>query len=163
MKQRVFDKTKTQEAAFIPYPLDLLQYRHHPSFKKGAETLYMMIAHYYNAEKQCAYPSMTRLAADCATTESTIDNHISSLESLGLLKVMRRPKGNIYLPLQPLSREDFFIQFPEVRAAYDKRYKKVEERREIRERYLKEIKNFHSNESNTQKGKAGADLEELEF
>jgi DNA-binding MarR family transcriptional regulator len=147
MQQRVFDKTTKDGAAFIKYPLDLLQYRHHPKFMKGAETLYMVIAHYYNADKGFAYPSMTLLAADCATTESTIDKHIKSLESLGLLKVVRRPKGNLYVPMQPLPREEFFTQFPEAKAAYEKRYKKVEERRELRERHLAEIKRLHQNDN----------------
>ncbi|MBT2697244.1 helix-turn-helix domain-containing protein [Bacillus sp. ISL-40] len=161
MKQKVFDKTTTEWAAFIKYPLDLLQYRHHPNFKKGAETLFMMIAHYYNSEKGFAYPSMTLLAADCATTESTVDKHIKSLESLGLLKVVRRPKGNLYVPMQPLKREDFFIQYPEAKESYDKRYRKVEERREIREGYLAEIKSLHPNDS-TQVGEV-VEIEDLEF
>ncbi|MFJ7725074.1 helix-turn-helix domain-containing protein [Neobacillus sp. NPDC097160] len=164
MKQRVFDKTekRKEKEGFVPFPLDLLQYRHHPKFMKGAETLYMMIVHRYNSEKKCAFPSMKLLAADCATTESTIDKHIQSLESLGLLKVVRRPKGNLYVPMKPLSREDFFTQFPEVKAKYDKRYKKVEERREEKERYFAEIKSVHNSESDTQAGEA-TDFEDLPF
>jgi replication initiation and membrane attachment protein DnaB len=147
MKQKVFDKTTTEGAALIKYPLDLLQYQHHPKFMKGAETLYMMIAHYYNADKGFAYPSMTLLAADCATTESTIMKNISLLASLGLINVVHRPKGNLYVPMQPLNREGFFNQFPEAIESYVKRYRKVEERREIRERYLAEIKKLHSGEN----------------
>ncbi|MFV8830518.1 helix-turn-helix domain-containing protein [Alkalihalobacterium sp. APHAB7] len=147
MKRKVFDKTEKRKKGFIPFPLDLLQYRHHPNFKKGAETLYMLIAHYYNTDKKCAYPSMTLLAADCASTESTIDKHIKSLEELELIRVVRRKKGNLYIPLEPLERKEFFEKYPNVQARYDNSYRKVEERRELKEQYLAAVKNVHNGEA----------------
>ncbi len=139
MERKVFDKTQEGSGAFVKYPLDLLQYRHHPKFKKGAETVYMLIVHYYNADRGCAYPSMALLAADCATTDSTIDTHIKSLEELELIKVVRRHSGNLYIPYVPLDREAFFAKYPQVEEKYNKRYKKYEDKKVQKAKYIMEL------------------------
>lgn len=127
---------------FIALPSDARHYVYHPKMSPAKLYTYAILIDLFNESKGYAFPSQESLAFYINVAPSTVGAHIKDLKEAGLLYV---PLRNQYIPLQPLSQEEFFEDFPEARKAYlermemrDSRQKKATERlEEFREKGIK--------------------------
>jgi|SRR5699024_597767 len=103
---------------FIALPSDARHYVYHPKMSPAKLYTYAILIDLFNENKGYAFPSQESLAFYINVAPSTISTHIKDLKEVGLLF---NPQRNQYIPLQPLSQEDFFEDFPEAKRAYIER------------------------------------------
>jgi len=103
---------------FIALPSDARHYVYHPKMSPAKLYTYAILIDLFNENKGYAFPSQESLAFYINVSPSTIGTHIKDLKEVGLLF---NPQRNQYIPLQPLSQEDFFEDFPEAKRAYIER------------------------------------------
>jgi DNA-binding transcriptional ArsR family regulator len=123
----VFDKSKRREEGkhFVKIPSELVHhYTYHPDFKAEHSYLYAIIVDYYNADEGYAYPNRDTLAMRYGKNPKTLDAHLAKLKGLDLMKVVVREDGkNVYIPLEPLAENDFYLKYPEALEEYKRRLK----------------------------------------
>ncbi|WP_088007206.1 helix-turn-helix domain-containing protein [Indiicoccus explosivorum] len=94
---------------FIPIPSNARHYVHHDAMSADKLFLYALIIDYFNVDTGVAWPSVERLAVDYGKSSKTTGLHIRDLITAGLIV---RPKTGKYVPLEPLSPDDFYAANP---------------------------------------------------
>lgn len=112
---------------FIPMPSDVRHYVHHERMSADKLYLYALLIDYFNVDEGAAWPSQERLAVDYGKTSKTVGNHLKDLEAVGLLAIPIKGK---YIPLEPLTAEDFYKKFPDAWTNYKDALETSEKRRE---------------------------------
>lgn len=128
-KRKIFDKENpgADGRKFIPLSSNVKHYLHHDKIDAGKLFLYALIIDYFNVDEGAAWPSLERLAVDYGKTSKTTGNHLKDLRDAGLIMIVGRGR---YVPLEPLSAEEFYKQFPNAWANYKKALETAEKRRE---------------------------------
>lgn len=137
MKRQIFDKKKPTEGdkTFIAFPCDARHYVHHDRMAGEKLYLYALIIDYYNAEDGFAFPSIETLAVKYGKAPDTTSKHVEDLKAAGLIDY---PQKGHYIPLVPLSEDEFFKQFPKAFTNYQVAIKRCETRKaKARERAKK--------------------------
>lgn len=124
----VFNKRNPSEngATFIPLPSDARHYVHHSRMSAEKLFLYQLIIDYYNVEKGFAHPSVERLAVNYGKSDKTTSAHLEDLKAVGLIDF---PEKGFYVPLAPLSSDEFYERYPEAWENYKRAYNRYEKRR----------------------------------
>ncbi|WP_223592768.1 helix-turn-helix domain-containing protein [Neobacillus bataviensis] len=128
MERKVYDKTSPTEGGkhFIPLPSDTRHYVHHDKMNAGKLFLYALIIDYYNPQDGCAYPSVETLSVKYGKVPDTTSGHLDDLKEVGLIDF---PEKGYYVPLVPLSQEEFFKSFPKAEENYKTSIKRSDTRR----------------------------------
>ncbi|CAN7225187.1 hypothetical protein [Rossellomorea sp. LjRoot5] len=108
---------------FIAFPSDAKHYVHHPRMAPEKLFLYQLLIDYYNVDKGYAHPSLETLTIHYGKSYNTTVRHIEDLKVVGLLDY---PKKGYYVPLQPLTADEFYADFPEAWERYKKAYDSME-------------------------------------
>jgi|SRR5690625_8413 len=136
-RRKVFNKRNPSESGgvFTPLPADAYHYVHHPDMRPNMLILYALIIDYYNVEEGFAYPSLERLSVDYGMSYNATSKHIETLKAVGLIDY---PEKGYYVPLEPLSKAEFYAEFPEAWQAYKKALEQAEGKRESDRKRLRE-------------------------
>lgn len=128
-KAKVFNKENPSADGrkFIPLSNKVKHYMHHEKMDAGKLFLYALIVDFHNVDKGYAFPSQERLAVDYGKTSKTTGRHLKDLKDVGLIAIPAKGK---YVPLEPLSEEDFYRKYPKAWTNYKKAYEDHEKRRE---------------------------------
>jgi hypothetical protein len=111
---------------FIAFPSDAKHYVHHPKMAPEKLFLYQVIIDYYNEEAGCAFPSLETLTIHYGKSYNTTGRHIEDLKAVGLIDY---PEKGYYVPLQPLTADEFYAEFPDAWARYKKTYDSMESKK----------------------------------
>ena len=126
IERKVFDKRNPADDErgkfFIPFPSDAKHYIYHPKMMPEYLFLYTLIIDYYNEAESRAFPSLVTLEMVYKKHRDTTSKHLDVLKEVGLIDFERKQDG--YIPLEPLSQENFFATFPEAKEYYLKSIKK---------------------------------------
>lgn len=127
--RKVFNKENpsAEGRKFIPLSSNAKHYIHHDKIDACKLFLYALIVDYYNVNLGYAYPSQERLAVDYGKTSKTTGIHLKDLRDVGLIAI---PASGKYVPLEPLSEEEFYRKYPKSWTNYKKAYEDHEKRRE---------------------------------
>lgn len=140
-KQRTrFPVNKTnpgREGTFIAFPTDARHYVYHPKMSSAKLYVCLLLIDLFNESKGYAFPSQETLALYINASPTTVNSYIKDLKDVGLLYV---PQRNQYIPLQPLSQEQFFEDFPEAKKAYIERMKTRDSRQKDATKRLEELR-----------------------
>lgn len=111
MDRKVFDKRKpgADEKFFIPLPSDTRHYIHHDKMNADKMFLYALIIDHYNPIDGYAFPSIETLALKYGKVPDTTRKHLDDLKEVGLIDF---PEKGYYVPLVPLTEDEFFGVFP---------------------------------------------------
>lgn len=104
-----------------------------PGFDSYAKDVYLTIDSYVNpALGNIAWPSQIQLAMDTGISLAKLGKTIALLEEVGLITREKDPlQGNtIYRVNEPVSPSEFFDKFPQAKAEYEARLKKLKAIRE---------------------------------
>lgn len=126
-----------REGTFIALPSDARHYVYHPKMTPAKLYTYAILIDLFNENKGYAFPSQESLAFYINVSPTTINTHIRDLKAVGLLYV---PIRNQYIPLQPLSQEEFFEDFPEAKKVYLEKLKFRDSRQNDAAMRLKEYR-----------------------
>lgn len=128
MKQ-VFNKVEPTKGNkhFIPLPSDAKHYIYHDDMSAAKLFLYQLVIDYYNVKDGHAWPSIERLSIAYGMSPETTSKHIDDLKKVGLIDF---PEKGFYVPLVPLTAEDFYKQFPDAWTNYTSAINSSDERRE---------------------------------
>lgn len=128
MERKIFNKHVPTEGGkfFVPLPSDALHYIHHDKMNADRLFLYGLIIDYYNPQDGYAFPSLEKLSVRYGKVPDTTSKHLDDLKEVGLIDF---PEKGYYVPLVPLSEEEFFKEFPEADANYRKAIKRCDTRR----------------------------------
>lgn len=122
---------------FIPLSSNAKHYMHHDKMDAAKLFLYALIVDYYNVDLGYAFPSQERLAVDYGKTSKTTGSHLKDLRDVGLIAI---PASGKYVPLEPLSEDEFYRKYPEAWENYQNAYKEHERRREADRKRLEEYR-----------------------
>lgn len=116
---KVFNKNNpgSDGKKFIPLSSNVRHYIYHENMDASKLYLYALIVDYYNVNLGYAYPSHERLAVDYGKTSKTTGKHLRDLKKVGLIKIPAKGK---YVPLEPLSQEEFYKAYPKAWENYKK-------------------------------------------
>jgi len=89
--------------------------------------LYALIVDKYNAAEGRAFPSIDTLTVEYGVSRNTTDKHVEVLKEVGLIDY---PEKGSYLPLEPLTQAEFYVEFPEAWDVYQKRLDTSNKRKE---------------------------------
>src|SRR5690625_3630660 len=128
VKRKVFDKENpgADGRKFIPLSSNAMHYIHHDKMDASKLLLYALIVDYFNVNEGVAWPSLERLAVDYGKTSKTTGNHLKDLREAGLILTVGRGR---YVPLEPLSAEEFYKEHPKAWENYTKARETSEKRR----------------------------------
>lgn len=131
-KRKVYDKTKKrgEDEHFIKLPSELRHYIYLPEFKAEMCFLYALIVDLWNAELGYAYPSQDKLAMYYGKALNTTKTHLKTLQKYGLIEMQTNSLGMTYVPLEPLSENEFFVNYRAADAQYRERLRQIEIDRE---------------------------------
>jgi hypothetical protein len=128
--RKVFNKhaPTTDDKYFIPLPSDTRHYIHHDKMNADKMFLYALIIDYYNPgdEYGYAFPSLETLSVKYGKVPDTTSKHLHDLKEVGLIDF---PEMGYYVPLVPLSEEDFFREYPKAKENYQASIKRSDSRR----------------------------------
>lgn len=129
MERKVFNKTTPTEggAYFIPLPSDTRHYIHHDSMNADKLFLYALIIDYYNLKEGFAFPSIETLSVKYGKVPDTTSKHLDDLKEVGLVDFP--PEKGYYVPLVPLTEEEFYKEFPQSWENYQTAIKRSDTRR----------------------------------
>lgn len=127
-ERKVFNKLNPTDEGrfFIPLPSDARHYVHHDKMSADKLFLYALIIDYYNPQDGCAFPSLETLSIKYGKVPDTTSKHLDDLKDVGLIDF---PEKGFYVPLVPLSEEEFFKEFPDAEQNYKASLKRYEIRR----------------------------------
>ncbi|AST93265.1 hypothetical protein BC6307_19380 [Sutcliffiella cohnii] len=127
-ERKVFNKKSPSEnkATFIPLPSNALHYVHHDRISAEKLLLYGLIIDYYNVEEGFAFPSIEKLAVRYGKSPDTTSRHLDDLKAVGLIDF---PEKGHYVPLTPLSEDEFYTEYPGANENYRKALSRCNKRR----------------------------------
>lgn len=103
----------------------LRHYQYYPQLNGAATVIYGVILSHYNKAFGYAFPTHIQVALATNISEKTVGKHIKTLESAGLIAVLKKGRfGNDqYTFNSPIEvAEEFFAKYPEA----GERYRKLE-------------------------------------
>jgi hypothetical protein len=116
---KVFNKKeKNEDSFFVKMPSGLMNYIHIPGYEPEYNYLYTIIVDFYNADQGYAYPTEHQIARRYGKKEKAIRRHMAVLERVGLIKTSKSNGNKIYVPYQPLTKEELFEKCPEACRSY---------------------------------------------
>ncbi|MBT2700651.1 helix-turn-helix domain-containing protein [Bacillus sp. ISL-40] len=129
MERKVFNKTTPTEGGkhFIPLPSDARHYIHHDRINADKLFLYALIIDYYNLQEGFAFPSLETLSVKYGKVPDTTSKHLDDLKEVGLINFP--PEKGYYVPLIPLTDDDFFTAFPDAWGNYKEAIQRCDNRR----------------------------------
>ncbi|MCM3093831.1 MULTISPECIES: helix-turn-helix domain-containing protein [unclassified Cytobacillus] len=131
---KVFNKKEKQsDTFFVKMPSDLMHYVHIPGYEPEYNYLYTILVDYYNPDQGYAYPTEPQICRKYGKKEKAVRRHLAVLERVGLIKSSKPKANKIYVPYQPLSKEELFEKCPEARRSYLD-YVKAEDAEKARDR-----------------------------
>ncbi|MEH7237305.1 hypothetical protein [Bacillus sp. JJ1562] len=127
-ERRVFNKHTPTEGGkhFIPLPSDARHYIHHERMNADKLFLYSLIIDFYNPIEGYAFPSTEKLSVSYGKTADTTSGHLDDLKAVGLIDF---PEKGYYVPLVPLTEDEFYNEFPHARENYLSALRRCESRR----------------------------------
>jgi hypothetical protein len=128
-ERKVYDKTSPTEGGkhFIPLPSDARHYVHHDKMSADKLFLYALIIDYYNSQEGYAFPSIETLSVKYGKVPDTTSKHLDDLKEVGLIDFP--PEKGYYVPLVPLTNEEFYKAFPNAQENYKEAIKRSDSRR----------------------------------
>jgi len=132
---------KGEDKYFVKMPSDLMHYVHIPGYKPEYNYLYTILVDFYNVDFGYAFPTEWKIGRVYGKQDpKTVRNHLRVLERVGLISI-HKPRGNkIYVPYEPLSREELFKVCPEAQKSYEEHIRK--EQAELERHELEELPAF---------------------
>lgn len=127
-ERKVFNKHNptADDRFFIPFPSDARHYIHHEKMNADKMFLYTLIIDLYNEDYGSAFPSLETLSIKYGKVPDTTSRHLHDLKEIGLIDF---PEMGYYVPLVPLSEEDFFREHPTAWENYQAKIKRSDKRR----------------------------------
>jgi DNA-binding transcriptional ArsR family regulator len=111
----------------VPLPSDTMHYVYHDRMSADKVFLYQLVIDFYNPVDGYAYPSIDLLALHYGKSEDTTSKHINDLKAIGLIDFQEK---GYYVPLTPLTADEFYAKFPEAWVNYKRKYERMHSRRE---------------------------------
>lgn len=128
-ERKVFDKRNPtkDDRKFIPLPSDARHYIHHERMSADKMFLYSLIIDYYNPTEGHAFPSIETLALKYGHAPDTTSRHLDDLKAVGLIDF---PEKGYYIPLVPLTEDEFYKEFTKAWESYQESYHRYEKRKQ---------------------------------
>lgn len=122
---------------FIAFPNSACHYIHHDIINAEKLFLYTLLIDYLNVTEGAAWPSNERLSVDYGKSSKTTGRHLRDLEEAGLVAI---PSKGRYIPLEPLTPEEFYAKFPNAWTNYKDALANAEKRQEDDRQRLREYR-----------------------
>lgn len=129
---KVFDKSKQlADKYFVKMPADLMLYVHVPGYKPEYNYLYTIIVDFYSTKEGYAYPTEWQIARKYGKKDpKTVRGHLRALERVGLIGIYKPFKNKLYVPLEPLPKDELFKACPSAAENYRSYIRKEESEKE---------------------------------
>lgn len=115
--------TNNVTSNFEKVPMDLFNYVELDLISSNDFVIYIKLLQLYNEEYGDAFPTVPQLQIMTNKgSKATIHNCISNLIKVGLVEKIKSNYGNnLYIPFQPLSKEELYRELPAAVKAFEKK------------------------------------------